>query len=165
MTREGQDQILEVLRPIIGAKHLKVGRAAAMGWLDFEKDDKHYALHLQCAFRFRSGPNILMANFDMFEPTEEVENGPSFDWDTWSDMGWDTQGLNLYDAWALNLKKQGGEHVVEAIEVNDVGDLTVRFSGDMVLEVFNNSSQTECWRFFEVSAKEHLVVTGQGIEM
>ena len=166
MTQYDRAYILNTMQATLGTSLTKIARAGAMGSLLLtSQDGKEYVMHLQCAFRFRSGSNILMANFDMFEPTAETENASSFDWTTWSDHGWDTQGLNRYDAWALNLQKRDNEYAVEAIEVNEVGDLIIHFCDDMVLEIFNNCALEECWRLFEpLTDTKHLVVTGRGLE-
>lgn len=162
MTQESRDLIQAQMNCLIGARGFTIGRSAAMCWIEFEHGDVKYALHIQCAFRICSGEKVLTANLDMFEPTEEIEGAPSFDWETYD---WDVQGFNLFDKWTGEWKKNGQEVKVETVEVGDFGDLTIRFSNGMFLGVFLNGSATECWRFFERdSDAEHLVVTADGIE-
>ncbi len=162
MTNADKIHILEFMDIAKGAQLSKIARAAAMGIVVLTSGDKkEYILHLQCAFRFRTVREVLIANLDMFEPTRAMEEAPSFDWHTFD---WDVQGFNRFDEWALLWKKDGREATVEAIEISDFGDLTIRFSGELILEVFTNNAWDECWRFFERRAGEHLVVTAQGIQ-
>lgn len=162
MKQAERDLIKEKMSVLIQqAKGFTIGRAAAMCWMGFDVNGAQYALHIQCAFRFRTAEEVLVGNLDMFEPTRAMEDSSSFDWNTFD---WDVQGFNRYDEWTLQWKKEGRQAVVEAVEVSDFGDLTIRFSGGLVLEVFANNAQNECWRFFERHAKEHLVVTARGMD-
>lgn len=151
---------IKVLNAAMG---FTIGRTASMAWLGFHNRDAQYALHLQTAFRIRSKNQILIANLDMFEPANSIENNPSFDWNTFN---WDVQGLNRYDEWTNQFKKEYGESLwVRNVNVNSFGDLTIVMDQDIVIEVFANASTEECWRFFKRNAEEeHLVVTGQGVE-
>lgn len=81
--------IKENLNVIMGAELSQIGRAVNMAWLSFDISGKEYALHIQTAFRFLKSNEILLANLDMFEPTEELASKESFDWDTFD---WDVQG-------------------------------------------------------------------------
>ena len=161
MTQTDMNRIKEEMSVLTKAKGFTIGRAAAMCWMGFDVNGTEYALHIQCAFRLRTAEEVLIANLDMFYPTAAMEEAPSF---VWSEFDWDVQGFNRYDEWALHWKKEGREAVVETIQVSDFGDLTIHFSGGLILEVFMNNAQDECWRFFERNAKEHLVVTAQGVE-
>lgn len=154
--------ILNCMRVLEGTRLFKVARAAATGSIAFYAGDKkEYMLHLQCAFRFRYAEEMAIANLDMFEPTKAMEADASFDWERYN---WDVQGFNCYDEWALHWEKDVREAVVEAVEVSSFGDLTIKFSGGLILEVFINNTQSECWRFFQRHAEEHLVVTALGVE-
>lgn len=162
MTQENRGMIQERISCLIGAKGFTIGRAAAMCWIEFEEGSVKYALHIQSAFRICSGEKVLTADLDMFEPTKEIEEAPSFDWETYD---WDVQGFNLFDKWTGEWKKNGQEVKVETVKVGDFGDLTIQFSNGMFLEVFMNGSASEYWRFFERNSDaEHLVVTADGIE-
>jgi hypothetical protein len=165
MTQQDRTFILDQMQVASGTKLTKIARAGAMGSLILtSQGGQEYVLHLQCAFRYRLGTEILMANFDMFEPTDEAKNASSFDWNVWSDAAWDTQGANLYDEWALSWIRDGHTSEVETIEISETGDLTIRFCDGLILETFNNNSKSECWRFFERHADSDLIVTGCGIE-
>jgi len=145
------------------ANWFTIGRASDMAWIGFKAGSNEYALHLQTSFRICKGDKILIANSDMFEPTEELQNTPSFDWNTFN---WDVQGFNIFDKFAKQFKIEYGEELtVQKITVGCFGDLKIELDQNVVIEVFINSSKEECWRFFEKGTKnEHLVVTGQGLD-
>lgn len=146
---------------LVGAQWFIVGRAAAMAWFGFLINDSDYALHLQSGFRVRTKEKVLIANLDMFDPTEAVQKSPSFDWDTYD---WDIQGANCYDKWAEKFRKETREGIVREVRISDLGDLTIEIDNGMIIEVFINSSTKECWRFFKRESDDHLVVTGTGLE-
>lgn len=163
MKQEDKKIISEQVNTLIGKKLSKIGRAAAMAWFSFlSNQEKEYALHLQCGFRIRTNDATLIANLDMFEPTQSLEDSPSFDWDTFN---WDTQGFNRYDEWTTKYNKDMGNQVfVESVDVNSFGDFTIKCNHGIIIEVFANAATGECWRFFERKAENHLVVSAQGIE-
>lgn len=163
MNQNDINNIKNQMKVLVGATGFTIGRTASMSWIGFHVGDSEYALHLQTAFRIRTDEKILIANLDMFEPTETLENSPSFDWDTFD---WDVQGFNRYDEWVKQFKKENGEQLtVQKVTVSNFGDLSIELNQNVVIEVFLNTSAEECWRFFERNSKnDHLVVTGQGIE-
>ena len=163
MTSEEKAKILDRLGVLRGAVLCKFGRLGATGNLCFRAPDgKEWWLRIQTAFRMRDPrQKEWMGNLDMFEPTQSVMESPAFAWESFN---WDVQGANRYDAWVTAWKTRE-EDPVESFAVSDLGDLTIRFSAGTILEIFLNSFQGECWRFFEAdSDSDHLVVTGQGIE-
>lgn len=163
MKQEDKKIISEQVNTLMGKKLSKIGRAAAMAWLTFlSNDEKEYALHLQCGFRICANGETIIANLDMFEPTKSLEESPSFDWETFN---WDVQGFNRYDEWTTQYNKDKEKQtIVEVIEVNTFGDLTIKFTNGIIIEVFANAATGECWRFFERKSDHHLVVSAQGIE-
>lgn len=159
MKQSEQNYISSKMAVLKGEKLFYTGRLAASGDFGFGvKDEKDYCLHIQTAFRLRTDKEILIANLDMFKPTEKLEGNPSFDWDV--------KGSNRYDEWTKKYNKDKDNYVVvENIFVNDFGDLTIKCSNNIIIEIFMNASNDECWRFFERTSKDdHLVVTGKGIE-
>ena len=103
----------------------------------------------------------MVANLDMFEPTEEIIHNADFNWDFYN---WDIYGNNLYDAKIKQLQERQKTLVVQNVQINSCGDLAIQFCQDIVLEVFMNASFDECWRFFQQQSSEpHLVMTGQGV--
>lgn len=163
MDQKDRFYIVAQLTVLKGAVLSDVGRAATMGCFFFTTaDSRLFSLHLQSSFRIRTNDRILLANTDMFEPTESLKNSTSFDWDTYN---WDQAGFNRYDAWtALYREYPQNFLIVKDVTVNPFGDLFLEYNQNMVLEVFINNSIDECWRFFEKSSQTHLVVTGQGLE-
>jgi len=160
-----KDFILEKMYVLIGKKLVSITRLAATGNICFiSSSEKKYFLRPQNGFRIRTNNEILIANLDMFEPTKSMEENPSFNWETYN---WDVIGFNQYDEWTSEYNKnKENQVVVEDISISDFGDLTIKCSNDVIIELFINSANgDECWRFFEDDSEEnHLVVTGQGIE-
>jgi uridine kinase len=125
-----------------------------------------YALHLQIPFRFVRDNEVILGNFDMFEPTSEMVESPDFDWKAHQDMGWDNPGKNRYDEIAKKIFVEE-DYIVSNAEVNKLYDLKIFFTNGGVLETFGNSTgDLEFWRFFEEKNKErnHLVILKSGIE-
>lgn len=130
-----------------------IGRASDMCWIIFASGNsqEHYSLHLQCPWRIRRGNNILLSNLDIYELA--VEDGQE---------EWDDKEKNLFDEIIVWQDKWKGKKV-EKIIVTEVYDLKIFLSDAFVIECFVNDSRGECWRFFQ-KGKEHLVITGAGIE-
>ena len=160
MNQKDKAVILKQMENLKGKTIYTAGRLAATGNFSFlSADKKEYWLRISTGFRFRTGQGVLIANLDMFEPTEAIETSPDFDWDTYN---WDVQGCNLYDQWMAQVDKKS--LIVSDVNVGDFGDLTVVFSNNTVLEVFINASGGECWRFFE-GRGGHLVVAAAGVNV
>lgn len=156
------ETIREKLNILKETNGVKISRAADMGCISFNINGSTYALHLQTAFRIRNDKEVLIANLDMYEPTETLENSPSFDWETFN---WDIKGINLFDEWAIRFNKGIGNKLsVSDIFIDSIGDVTIKFDSNIILEVFLNSSKEEYLRFFKLGDKEHLVVTASGID-
>lgn len=123
-----------------------------------------YALHIECNSRFTCGDQVVMAKYDVYQPTSEQEKKEDFDWDNFD---WDIKGGNRYDELSSKyFSTDSPEFIVNKILVNRLGDLKIKFTNDFVLEVIIDTSDNhECWRFFEVHSEcNHLVISGQGIE-
>ncbi len=55
------------------------------------------------------------------------------------------------------------EYIVDAVDGDAMGGLTLRMSGALTLEVFPAGTDCEHWRFFETGTEApHLVVTAEG---
>lgn len=140
---------------IIDCEIYDIGRASDMCWIIFTSRDsqEHYSLHLQCPWRICQGNNILLSNLDIYEFSMEEEN----------DYKWDDKKKNVFDEIILQQGKWKGKKV-EKIIVTEVYDLKIFLSDAIVIECFVNDLRDECWRFFKKGGKEHLVITGTGIE-
>lgn len=82
-------------------------------------------------------------------------------------FNWDVKGNNLFDKWCDDFNKNFSDNIViKSIEINNFGDLKIKFSNSITLNVFvDTTSNDECWRFFVWHGKErHLVITGRGIQ-
>jgi hypothetical protein len=53
-----------------------------------------YALHIECSSRFVCGDKIVMAKYEVYQPTSEQTANADFDWDSFN---WDVRGGNRYD--------------------------------------------------------------------
>lgn len=149
------------MQVLIGAKWIIAGRISGMAWFGFVIDNFDFALHVQSGFRIRMNNKIIIANLDMYEPTIEVQKKPDFDWDTYN---WEVKGNNCYDIWIQEFRKSNRNGVVKNIRISNLGDLTIEIDNGMVIEVFINTSFSECWRFFERSSDDHLIINGKGLE-
>ena len=150
------------LKSLYGAEWMIIGRASNMIWLGFLKDDIDYALHVQSGFRVVQNGKILIADQDMYRPDPEVENDPDFNWD---EFDWNVKGENCFDKWVKLFRSELRGGIVEKIHISDCGDLKISLSNNMVIEVVNNSSDDESWRFFQRNTDDHTVVYGNNIEV
>lgn len=155
-----QAYITNELQKIKGATHIRIGRAADMIWIALTgTDGKEYAIHLQTFFRFCSEDGVLITDMDKYQPLNEFRDNEEFDWDK--------QGNNLFDQWCNRFNSTYTDTItVKSVEVNNMGDLTVIFDNGIFLDVLiDNTSEDECWRFFEKEAAEEndLIVLGNSV--
>ena len=122
-----------------------------------------YALHIQTFFRLSAGSEILLARGDLFQPNSELAANEDYDGD---EFDWNPNGNNRFDEVVKQHLSQPRDFLIADVSANRLGDLKLKFANGFVLEILVDVSGTEeCWRFFEAESEEHLVVTGQGIEM
>lgn len=160
MTLSERNLITERMSIILGAKNVRIGRVFDLVWIAIKgTDGRDYALHMQTFFRFCNQEEILITDTDKYLPAS-----PEIDYDTFN---WDVQGNNLLDKWCEEFNKNLSDKIIiDSVEINNFGDLTVYFSNFITLTVYAGmASDEECWRFFEWNGKEeHLVITGRGIQ-
>ncbi|MBR4825432.1 MAG: hypothetical protein IKZ86_11590 [Spirochaetaceae bacterium] len=150
------------LKVLLDAKCTRIGRSCNLVWFYFHIDDKIFNINVQSALRFTKNGTILCANLDMYEPKKMYLNDPSFDYKTFN---WDVQGENYFDEWGRTEGRQLKDAIVKQISVSDFGDLHITFDNDIKLEIYNNNSLSESWRFFErTSDDDHTVVLGNVLE-
>ncbi|MDN7240755.1 hypothetical protein QWY14_03090 [Planococcus sp. N028] len=159
---------------LAGLKLRYLGRASNLLWLGFgdlidvvrrgeTEELAEFALHVQCAWRITKASTIYVGSHDFYVPSSKWEGDME-------DFYWDIQGNNRFDErvrWLMRSIKSG--LVVENIEADTFGGLTVYLSNDYTLEIFPNSSETgdysESWRLFRSGDDSpHFVVSGQRIE-
>ncbi len=147
---------INYINNVINHEIYDIGRASDMCWIIFASRDsqEYYSLHLQCPWRIRQENNILLSNLDIYELSMENKE---------KDCEWSDKKKNVFDETIIQQDKWKGKKV-EKVIVNEVYDLKIFLSDAFVIECFINDLRDECWRFFKKGGKEHLVITGTGIE-
>lgn len=167
--------ICEYLDKIIDEPVSCIGRAANMVWIGIgknvmtvdrkgrERKKTEYALHIQSPWRIinKKKGEIVMTSSDMYAPRTGMVYSEDFDWEP--------QGNNLFDEKSQNWLKREMPIYIKKYKINRWGDLTLFFSNNEKLQVFNVSpdnagSYRESWRLFMPGSEElHLVVSGTEI--
>lgn len=138
--------VTQRLRTLIGQPLQCAGYAADMLTLGFGRAGE-FSLHIQCSYRMATEEAILFDRIDYFID-EEPDN-------------------RLFNA-VRNLQKQLDGMTVETVDVNQLGDLTIRFAnGVTLLALPMRSDDDECWRFWndELWPDQHMVVYGDHVEL
>ena len=138
--------VAQRLRTLIGQPLQCVGYAADMLTLGFGRAGEA-ALHIQCSYRMATEEAILFDRIDYFID-EEPEN-------------------RLFRA-IRTLQERLEGMVVTSVDVNQLGDLTIRFAGGVtLLALAMRSDDDECWRFWndELWLDQHMVVYGDHVEL
>ena len=79
------------------------------------------------------------------------------------DADWDDTKKNIFDEKIEKLL--GDEQIrVEKVMYTEVYDLSIHLSHSLVFECFVNDLKYECWRYLKKGEKQHLVITGKGVE-
>jgi len=127
-----------------------------------------YTLALSSAYRITYGDEIVLARYDHFFPSTEIvekakAEGRVADWE---DDNFDKVGNNKLDEVIFSRFQSLDSFVVESIDVNQFGDLVLKFANGFTLEAFSDCSQGEYerWRFWREGDATDLVITGAGIE-
>ena len=150
---------INFIKKILNQEIYDVGRTSDMCWFIFgskhdREKDVFYSLHLQCPWRIRKGNTIVLSNLDIYELPSEVLA---------TDKVWADTKRNLFDEKAESFLKSGGKKV-DSVFITEMNDLAIFLSDSSIIECFVNDLKYECWRFFKKGDKQHLVVTGAGIE-
>jgi len=168
-------QIEQALQNILGLPLWSMGRAGDLEWFAFgdtrrvvvdrnkvAKTVSEYALHVQCAWRFREQMRIIVASNDRFYPPAEYtyEDLLKFDWDRPGANRLDKRVTELIEGTAAIPTK------VISFSADDIGGFQLQFDRHYLLEVFpDNSDSSEHWRLFQpYTERGHFVVTSHGIE-
>ncbi|MBD5517225.1 MAG: hypothetical protein HDR07_01575 [Lachnospiraceae bacterium] len=163
--------ICKYLDRIIGKPVSRIGRAANMVWICIGKnvmtvdwkgrkrEKSEYALHIQSPWRIinKKKDEIVMASSDMYSPRTGMDYS--------EDFNWEPQGNNLFDEKSKNWLKREIPVYIKKYKLSRWGDLTLFFSNNEKLQVFNEASgDTESWRLLMPGSKEpHLVASGSEI--
>jgi hypothetical protein len=162
--------IERALAPLVGLPLLGSTRAADLQMFAFgaytegvdargrRRRAPTYALHVQRAFHLRGRTGIVLASRDRYLPAGDPDAEPP-------DFEWDAVGANRLDERVFAFFATTAPPVVRSVRADAVGGLLLRMAGGWSLAVFpDDSLGKEHWRFFAPGSKDHLVVTGTGIE-
>ena len=138
--------VTQRLRTLIGQPLQCAGYAADMLTLGFGWAGEA-ALHIQCSYRMATEETILFDRIDYFID-EEPDN-------------------RLFKA-IRTLQERLEGMVVTSVDVNQLGDLRIRFAnGATLLALAMRSDDDECWRFWndDLWPDQHMVVYGDHVEL
>ena len=138
--------VMQRLQTLPGQPMTAVGYAADMLTLGFGWAGEA-ALHIQCSYRMATEDTILFDRIDYFID-EEPDN-------------------RLFNA-VHKLQGQLDGMTVASVDVNQLGDLTIRFAGGAtLLALAMRSDDDECWRFWndDLWPDQHMVVYGDHVEL
>ncbi|MCL2807483.1 MAG: hypothetical protein FWD27_04870 [Coriobacteriia bacterium] len=161
MNQKDASRANDYVSRIIDSQILSLGRNKAMAWIIFKLGDSEHSLEVYSSFRIKDNNKILVANLDMYEPTESLSGNESFDYDAFD---WDAKGANRYDEWIedVGLASLSGLKVVDT-KVNSCGDLTILLEQYIEIEVFLNHITYLCWRLLDLDLGNLFEMLGTGI--
>lgn len=150
-----QEKVNEVIQCLIGCPLNEFGRAANLFWFIFTNITLHnpkenksqiaseYSLHIQCQWRIRKGTQVLIGHRDLRTPKDYPENLDIEDFD------YDEIGSSRFDMLCEEFQDIFSQLKVDSANANELGELTIFFEKDYILETFIDSSlDTENWRLF-----------------
>jgi hypothetical protein len=149
--------IERALTPLVGLRLSLVHHAGNMRGFHFGRitetpkgTDGQYAMHVQCPWRIRRGMRIVTGLSDWYFPAEGFEEPDN--WDPNDGHSLQEQRLRSLFGCApedsMIINRTDGL-IVEAIEADFVGGCQIKFSEDLVLDVFPNGSVGEAWRLIQ----------------
>jgi hypothetical protein len=159
-----------VLTPLIGKPLFAVHRAAEREGLSFGerwemcetrgrgarqvREISEYALHVACAWRFRTSNELLVASRDVYAVLEGHDS-------------WDQIGSNRRDVRVAGLLRPRLPAVVREIHPDPVGGFALHFTDGLVFEVFpDDTDDDEHWRMFQpFQTTPHYVLKSSGLEL
>lgn len=127
-----------------------------------------YALQVACYGRLTCGSMIVFAKGDLYQPSSDAlaKLGLQAEDTLPDDFDYDIIGNNRLDE-IISAKFDSIKDIeVENVTINRLGDLHIKFSNGFEFQaLIDVSGPEECWRFFISGTDEHLVVTGEGLEI
>jgi hypothetical protein len=170
-----RDQVLRFLTPLTGLQLSVARRAADMRVFHFGRvrvteggSVGDFALHIQCPWRINRRDEILTGRSDLWQP---VDADGDVDWDNWD---YDTDGnlqdhklatlLAGYDSRTRSSVNTTDLLMVEGIDADDHGGVTISLSGGYQLVIFPSGSTGEDWRLLGSAGDKHFVVVGGSVE-
>ncbi|MFK5884102.1 MAG: hypothetical protein QM489_07190 [Candidatus Izemoplasma sp.] len=144
-----KEEIANNLSVLIGSKITRITHVADLIVLEFTKNGNEYGIHSQTFVRFIKNKKILFTRNDYYtSSTNKDDSSPS--------------NFELKNAKYSNdiLNRE-----LLFININEVGDISLSFAENIVIEVIIDTSkdyfdeQNELWRFFKyASSNPHFVV-------
>ena len=138
--------VMQRLQTLTGQPLTAVGYAADMLTLGFGPAGE-FCLHIQCSYRMATEEAILFDRIDYF-----IDEAPD---------------NRLFNA-VRKLQEQLEGMTVASVDINQLGDLTIRFAGGVTLLALPmRSDDDECWRFWndDLWLDQHMVVYGDHVEL
>lgn len=168
MRKDEIPYVAQRLRTMIGQPVTALGYAADMLTLGFGREGES-CLHIQCSYRMATEETILFDRIDYFRPSKALQA-------RWLSQGleeedfpqeWSDEDCRLFEA-VKQLRARLDGMTVETADVNQLGDLTLRFAGGVTLLALPmHSDDDECWRFWNDALwpDQHMVVYGNHVEL
>lgn len=120
-------------------------------------DVAEFSLHVQTQWRFRSAReknHILLTSEDIYTPYSEHVTD---EW-VYDPVGRADEESSIFDVKAKELQRSMCDAVVVACNLQKNGDISIRFSNDIIFEVFVISSEDEeQWRLIDYKNDLHTV--------
>lgn len=169
-------EIVNELKPLVGLKLSIARRAANMRIFHFGEVRTFkngtvgdYALHVQCPWRVEGPDGIVTGSDDLWEPAEISEG---FDRDSWdNETGENLQDRKIgdllggYDPSTRSFVNPTDRLIVETLDADGGGGVTVVLSGNFRLLVFPDGTRHESWRLLQPATdKPHFVVFANRVE-
>jgi hypothetical protein len=171
-----RDAILEQLQPLVGLRLSIARRALDLRNFQFGVVRAieggtvgEFALHIQCPWRIETRDRIVTGRDDLREPIVVTKD---FDWKAWDyekDGNLQDQRiaslLGGYDPGTRSPVNNGHLLVVEAVDADDRGGVTLDLSGGYRLRLFPAGTRGEDWRIFRPDSESpHFVIAGGTVE-
>jgi hypothetical protein len=162
-------QVTEALLPLV---HLKLSLARAI--LDVrafhfgtirrfgQTISGEFALHLNCPWRIERGDKIITGRHDHFARADDNRD-PAWEvgspWGTYEEQAL-RELLGGYDAVNEACVNVTDELVVEVIEADELGGVSIEMTGGYSLVIFPCGTRNEHWRLLPPDEGPHFVVEG-----
>lgn len=167
-----REAIIRHLRPLVGLKLTLARRAADLRNFGFGAVRAYrggtvgqYALHVQCPWRIETDGAIVTGRDDLWEPAAVEPTVESHAWDY--ESGGNLQDDRIatlmggFDSVTKSAINRGDDLVVETIEADDCGGVTIGLSGGYRLVLFPSGTRGEDWRLFcPGTVDSHFVIAG-----
>lgn len=153
---------LAALKPLIGLRLFNTGYAANMRTFGFSRlgapvdvvsGESEWSLHISCSWRIESEGRIITGSFDWYQPADPRDD-PGEQWDPVG--GGSLQDKKLRELLDDNdrskrvLMNRTDFLVVEGVDAEASGDVTIELTGSYRLRVFPAGSRGEFWRIFNM---------------